>query len=161
MFEESFYHPRLNSQEHNYERISGNPTVRTKARTAQRGSVHEAHANPPAEPRLVKPATDAQQSRPNLTVVVVTAVGVGFALGYLAFRYQQLILRQSRLDEFLNYAQAWVREQGPKITEPIRQGIESTGSSVEQAFKKVGASHPLDSLNQFLRPKPRKFLGLF
>ena len=120
----------------------------------------QAHTNPPAESRMVEPATDAQQSRPNLTVVVVTAVGVGFALGYLAFRYQQLILSQSRLDEFLNYAQAWVREQGPKITDPIRQGIESTGSSVEQAFKKVGASHPLDSLNQFLRPKPRKFLGL-
>ena len=119
----------------------------------------EASAVPTAEP-AAKPATDAQQSHVNLTVAVVTAMGVGFALGYLAFRYQQLILRQSRLDEFLNYAQAWIREQGPRITEPIRQGIESTGSSVEQAFKKVGASHPLDSLNPFHRPKPRKFLGL-
>jgi len=122
------------------------------------GPLSEAHLNPPAEP--AKPAADAQQSNANLTVAIVTAVGVGFALGYLTFRYQQLILRQSRLDEFLNYAQAWIREQGPKITEPIRQGIESTGSSVEQAFKKVGASHPLDSLNLFHRPKPRKFLGL-
>ena len=119
----------------------------------------EAHADPPAE-LVAKPATDAQRSHVNLTVAVVTALGVGFALGYLTFRYQQLILSQSRLDEFLNYAQAWIREQGPKITEPIRQGIESTGSSVEQAFKKVGASHPLDSLNLFHRPKPRKFLGL-
>jgi hypothetical protein len=118
----------------------------------------EAHVNPTAEP--AKPAADVQQSNANLTVAIVTAVGVGFALGYLTFRYQQLILSQSRLDEFLNYAQAWIREQGPKITEPIRQGIESTGSSVEQAFKKVGASHPLDSLNLFHRPKPRKFLGL-
>jgi hypothetical protein len=119
----------------------------------------EASAVPTAEP-AAKPATDAQQSHVNLTVAVVTAMGVGFALGYLAFRYQQLILRQSRLDEFPNYAQAWIREQGPRITEPIRQGIESTGSSVEQAFKKVGANYPLDSLNPFHRPKPRKFLGL-
>ena len=119
----------------------------------------EASQVPTAEP-AAKPATDAQQSHVNLTVAVVTAMGVGFALGYLVFRHQQLILRQSRLDEFLNYAQAWIREQGPRITEPIRQGIESTGSSVEQAFKKVGASHPLDSLNPFHRPKPRKFLGL-
>ena len=96
----------------------------------------ETHADPPAEP-APQPATDAPQGHVNMTVAVVTAVGVGFALGYLTFRYQQLILRQSRLDEFLNYAQAWIREQGPKITEPIRQGIESTGSSVEQAFKKV------------------------
>jgi hypothetical protein len=120
----------------------------------------ETNAVPTAEPAPHKPASDAQQSHVNLTVTVITAVGVGFALGYLTFRYQQLILRQSRLDEFLNYAQAWIREQGPRITEPIRQGIESTGSSVEQAFKKVGASHPLDSLNPFHRPKPRRFLGL-
>jgi hypothetical protein len=119
----------------------------------------EASAVPTAEP-AAKPATDAQQSQVNLTAAVITAMGVGFALGYLAFRYQQLILRQSRLDEFLNYAQVWIREQGPRITEPIRQGIESTGSSVEQAFKKVGASYPLDSLNPFHRPKPRKILGL-
>ena len=118
-----------------------------------------ANAVPPAEP-AAKPAPDVQQSHVNLTVAIVTAVGVGFVLGYLTFRYQQLILSQSRLDEFLNYAQAWIREQGPRITEPIRQGIESTGSSVEQAFKKVGANHPLDSLNLFHRPKPRKFLGL-
>jgi len=119
----------------------------------------ETNAVPTPEP-AAKPTTDAQQSHVNLTVAVVTAMGVGFALGYLAFRYQQLILRQSRLDEFLTYAQAWIREQGPRITEPIRQGIESTGSSVEQAFKKVGANYPLDSLNLFHRPKPRKFLGL-
>jgi hypothetical protein len=120
----------------------------------------QAHADPPAEPE-VKSANDIHQNHVNLTVAVVTAVGVGFALGYLTFRYQQLILSQSRLDEFLNYAQAWIREQGPKITDPIRQGIESTGSSVEQAFKKVSASRPLDSLNLFNRPKPRKFLGVF
>jgi hypothetical protein len=118
-----------------------------------------ASAVPTAEP-VAKPAADPQQSHVNLTVALVTAIGVGFALGYLTFRYQQLILSQSRLDEFLNYAHAWIREQGPKITEPIRQGIESTGSSVEQALKKVGANYPLDSLNPFHRPKPRKFLGL-
>ena len=119
-----------------------------------------AHADSPAEAPVIKPPEEPPQNHVNLAVVVVTAMGVGFALGYLAFKHQQLILRQSRLDEFLNYAQAWIREQGPKITEPIMQGIESTGSTVEQAIKKVGASHPLESLNPFHRPKPRKFLGL-
>jgi len=112
-------------------------------------------AVPPVSPAVVT----APQSHVNLTTVV-TAVTVGFALGYLASRYQQLILSQSKIDEFINYAQAWIREQGPKITEPIRQGIESTGSSVESAFKKVSASRPLESLNLFPRPKPRKILGL-
>jgi hypothetical protein len=118
----------------------------------------EIHADPPPEPPVVKPTEDPPQGHVNITVAVVAAMGVGFALGYLTFKHQQLILRQSRLDEFLTYAQAWIREQGPKITEPIMQGIESTGSSVEQAIKKVGASHPLESLNLFHRPKPKKFL---
>ena len=115
-------------------------------------------ANPPAQP-VTPPVTHAQQSHANLTAAILTAVGLGFALGYLIARYQQLIVRQSRLDEFLNYAQAWIREQGPKIAEPIRHGLESTGSTVEQAFKKVSAGHPFESLNPFHRPKPRKFLG--
>jgi hypothetical protein len=98
-------------------------------------------------------------SRLNIPVVF-TAVAVGFALGYAVSRNQQLIISQSKIDEFINYAQDWIREQGPKIADPIKQGLESTGSSVEQAFKKVTASHPLESLNLFQRPKPRKFLGL-
>jgi uncharacterized protein HemX len=121
---------------------------------------------PPSEPRAdapaqppTQPAAHAQQSHLNLTAAILTAVGLGFALGYLVSRYQQLILRQSRLDEFLNYAQAWIREQGPKIAEPIRQGLESTGSTVEHAFKKVSAGHSFGSLNPFHHPKPRKFLG--
>jgi hypothetical protein len=112
----------------------------------------------PSEPPTPSPS-QAPASRVNITVVV-TAVTVGFALGYLVSRYQQLILSQSKIDEFINYAQAWIREQGPKITDPIKQGLESTGSSVEQAIKKVSASGPLESLSLFQRPKHRKFLGV-
>jgi hypothetical protein len=114
-----------------------------------------AHPSQPTTPSL----SEASPSRVNLTVVV-TAVTVGFALGYLVSRYQQTILSQSKIDEFINYTQAWIREQGPKITDPIKQGLESTGSSVEQAIKKVSASRPLESLNLFQRPKRRKFLGI-
>ena len=124
------------------------------------------HENPPDAAQPVTPPEHgpptlvaSPQSRVNLTVVV-TAVTVGFALGYLVSRYQQLILSQSKIDEFINYAQAWIREQGPKITDPIKQGLESTGSSMEQAIKKVSASRPLESLNFFQKPKPRKFFGL-
>ena len=117
-----------------------------------------AQAAHPSEPPTPSPS-QAPPSRVNITVVV-TAVTVGFALGYLVSRYQQLILSQSKIDEFINYAQAWIREQGPRITDPIKQGLESTGSSVEQAIKKVSASRPLESLNLFQRPKHRKFLGI-
>jgi hypothetical protein len=118
-------------------------------------------AAPAARPSeaLTSSPSQAPPSRVNITVVV-TAVTVGFALGYLVSRYQQLILSQSKIDEFINYAQAWIREQGPKITDPIKQGLESTGSSVEQAIKKVSASRPLESLSLFQRPKHRKFLGI-
>jgi hypothetical protein len=110
----------------------------------------------PSQPSTPSP-NQAPSNGVNITVVV-TAVTVGFALGYLVSRYQQLILSQSKIDEFINYAQAWIREQGPRITDPIKQGLESTGSSVEQAIKKVSASRPLEGL--FQRPKRRKFLGV-
>ena len=95
----------------------------------------------PSEP-VSSTAVTVPQNHVSLTVIV-TAVAVGFALGYAASRYQQQLLSQSKIDEFINYAQAWIREQGPKITDPIKQGLESTGSTVEQAIKKVSASHPL------------------
>ena len=125
-----------------------------------RPAQHSENPPPPATPPHPAPptVTATPQHRVNLTVVV-TALSVGFALGYLASRYQQLILSQSKIDEFINYAQAWIREQGPKITDPIKQGLESTGSSVEQAIRKVSASHPLESLSFLQRPKRRKFLG--
>jgi len=112
----------------------------------------------PSEP-LSSTAVTVPQNHVSLTVIV-TAVAVGFALGYAASRYQQQLLSQSKIDEFINYAQAWIREQGQKITDPIKQGLESTGSTVEQAIKKVSASHPLESFNFLQRQKPRKFLGL-
>src|ERR1700693_3702446 len=112
-------------------------------------------AVPPVSPTVVT----APQSHVSLTAVVA-AVTVGFVLSYLAFRYQQQLLSQSKIDEFIRYAQAWIREQGPKIADPIKQGLESTGSSVEQAIKKVSASRPLESLHLLHRPKPRKFFGL-
>ena len=110
------------------------------------------------EPPKAKPATTPSR-RVNITVVA-TALAVGFAAGYLVSRYQQLIVSQTKLDQFINYAQDWIREQGPKITDPIKQGLESTGSTVEQAMKRVSASRPLESLNLFQRQTQRKFLGL-
>jgi hypothetical protein len=119
---------------------------------------NEAKSVSPPEP--VNPSAVAPpQSRAPIGAVV-TALAVGFALGYAASRYQHLLLRQSKIDEFIDYAQGWIREQGPKIADPIRRSLESTGSSVEQAFKKVSANVPLESLNLLHRPKPRKFLGI-
>jgi hypothetical protein len=114
-----------------------------------------------ADPVSEAPANDRERaSQINLTGVVLAAAGIGFILGYLACRYESLILRQSRIDELLENAQAWLREQGPKIADPLRQGLESTSSTVGEALKKVSASNPLDSLNLFNRPKPRKFFGI-
>ena len=118
----------------------------------------EAQPVPPPEP--VNPSAAAPPQSRIPIAVIVTAVAVGFALGYAVSRYQDLILRQSKIDEFIDYAQAWIREQGPKIADPIKRSLESTGSSVEQAIKKVSASVPLESLNLLQRPKPRKFLGI-
>jgi hypothetical protein len=118
----------------------------------------EAKAVPPAEP--VNPSAVAPPQGRTPIAVIVSAVAIGFALGYAVSRYQDLILRQSKIDQFIDYAQAWIHEQGPKIADPIKRSLESTGSSVEQAIKKVSASVPLESLNLLQRPKPRKFLGI-
>jgi hypothetical protein len=121
---------------------------------------------PRKEEEGADPVSEAPPNHPerasqiNLTGVVLAAAGIGFILGYLACRYESLILRQSRIDELLENAQAWLREQGPKIADPLRQGLESTSSTVGEALKKVSASNPLDSLNLFNRPKPRKFFGI-
>jgi hypothetical protein len=88
-------------------------------------------------------ALEPPQNRANLAFAIFAGVGVGFLLGYLISRYEQSISRQSRLDEFLEYAQDWIHEQGPKIAQPIRQGLESASSTVEQAIKKVSAANPL------------------
>jgi hypothetical protein len=114
---------------------------------------------PPTAPPVSPPVVTAPQSHVSLTTVV-TAVSVGFVLGYLVSRYQQQLLSQSKIDEFIHYAQAWIREQGPKIADPIKQSLESTGSSVEQAIKKVSSSHPLESFNFLPRQKHKKLLGL-
>jgi hypothetical protein len=119
---------------------------------------NEAKSVSPPEP-VDPPAVVPPQSRAPIAVIV-SAVAIGFALGYAVSRYQDLILRQSKIDQFIDFAQAWIHEQGPKIADPIKRSLESTGSSVEQAIKKVSASVPLESLNLLHRPKPRKFLGI-
>jgi hypothetical protein len=102
-----------------------------------------------ASPAAIEPA----QNRSDLALAILAGVGAGFILGYLVSRYEQTILRQTKLDAFLEYAQEWLQEQGPKITQPIRRGLESTGSTFEQAIKKVSASNPLDSLSFLNRSK--------
>jgi hypothetical protein len=112
----------------------------------------------------VQPTQPAQVSRPiNVGLIIIAAATVGFAAGYAVSRYEQTLLRQSRLDEFLDYAGDWVREHGPKITDPIKQGFESTSSTVGQAFKDVAKSAPkFDQLNPFRQPPKRKpVFGLF
>jgi hypothetical protein len=129
-------------------------------RPAQHNENPPTTEQPVATPQSVPANLPVPAANPVNLNVIVTAVVVGFALGYAAARYQQSIIGQSKIDEFINNAQDWIREQGPKLADPIKHGLESTGSTVEQAFKKVSASRPLESLNVFHRPKPRKFLGL-
>jgi hypothetical protein len=130
-----------------------------------RPASHNAEPSSEAQPvenpvTAAPPVTEPQQNLSTLTVAILAGVGAGFILGYLVARYEQAILRQTKLDEFLEYAQKWIQQQGPKIAEPIRQGLESTGSTVEQALKKVASANPFDSIPFLNRSKHRKFLGI-
>ncbi len=122
----------------------------------------EAVGNTPiAEPPGMNPG---QAPRPaNVGLFIAIAATVGFAAGYAFSRYEQAILRQSRLDEFLDYAGDWAREHGPKIADPLKQGLEATGTTVGQALKDIAASAPkFDKFNPFRQPPKRKpVFGLF
>jgi hypothetical protein len=104
----------------------------------------------------------ATQRPVNVGLIIVAAATAGFALGYALSRYEQSLQSQSRLDDFLDNAGDWFREQGPKITEPIKQGFETTSTTVGQALKDVAASAPkLEQLNPFRAPKRKPVFGLF
>jgi hypothetical protein len=123
-----------------------------------RPASHNTEPSAEAQPAetLATPASAVPEPPPNrssVALAIFAGVGIGFLLGYLFSRYEQAILRQTKLDEFLEYAQDWIHQQGPKIAQPIRQGLESTGSTVGQAIRKVSAANPLDSLHFLSRSK--------
>jgi hypothetical protein len=109
---------------------------------------NETGPSPQAAPSA--PASAATPSRRDVNVgLLLTAVAAGFALGYFIARYEEVILRESKLNELIDTMQAWIREQGPKLADPIRHGLESAGSSWDQAVKKVSS-----------RRGPRSFIFL-
>jgi len=111
--------------------------------TARHGreEIASQQSNPPVEP----------VPHPNISAAVVTAFGVGFILVYLAFRNEERVLRQTKLDRFLDHADEWIRKQGSKITNPIRQRLESTVATVDQAFKSRGSN--VDNLIKKVRSR--------
>ena len=95
---------------------------------------------------IVEGPTAASGSSVNLTLVL-TAAAAGFALGYVLARYQEVLIRESKLDALIDSTQAWIRDQAPKIADPIRQGLESAGSTWDHAVKKVGSGRPMGLLD--------------
>ncbi len=112
----------------------------------------EAESVSQPEPAATAPSSAVNQSTnptdSSLNVgLILTAAAAGFALGYVLARYQEVLIRESKLDELIDSTQSWIREQGPRIADPIRQGLESAGSTWDQAVKKVNTSRPLSFLS--------------
>lgn len=99
-------------------------------------------------PGVEKPAA-AHGSNLNIGLIL-TVAAAGFALGYVLARYQEVLIRESKLDDLIDSTQAWIREQGPKIADPIRQGLESAGTTWDQAVRKV-SSRPVRGALSFFR----------
>ena len=95
---------------------------------------------------IVEGPTAASGSHLNVTLIL-TAAAAGFALGYVLARYQEVLVRESKLDALIDSTQAWIRDQAPKIADPIRQGLESAGSTWDQAVKKVSSGRPMGLLS--------------
>ncbi|HYY28333.1 MAG TPA: hypothetical protein VE860_10330 [Chthoniobacterales bacterium] len=114
------------------------------------------NGDPPNEPAPQgapsPPTSVTAPSRSDVNAgVILIAVAAGFALGYVVARYQEIILRESKFDELVDTLQAWIREQGPKLADPIRQSLESAGSTWDEAVKKVGSRRGVRSFNFFGR----------
>jgi len=95
---------------------------------------------------IVEGPTAASGNHLNVTLIL-TAAAAGFALGYVLARYQEVLVRESKLDALIDSTQAWIRDQAPKIADPIRQGLESAGSTWDQAVKKVSSGRPMGLLS--------------
>jgi hypothetical protein len=113
------------------------------------GPRHKAHNNSgekTGEETIVEATQPvlAPRQAPPYALAVATAFGFGIAVGYLLFKHQESILHQTKLDDFLDATNDWIHEQSPKIADPIRQGLESTGTTFNQAMKSTGSN--LDDL---------------
>jgi hypothetical protein len=111
---------------------------------------NESEPAPQAVPSPPTSVTTPSRSDVNAGVILI-AVAAGFALGYVVARYQEIILRESKLNELVDTMQAWIREQGPKLADPIRHSLESAGSTWDEAVKKVSSRRGLSSFNFFGR----------
>jgi hypothetical protein len=111
---------------------------------------NESEPAPQAVPSPPTSVTTPSRSDVNAGVILI-AVAAGFALGYVVARYQEIILRESKLNELVDTMQAWIREQGPKLADPIRHRLESAGSTWDEAVKKVSSRRGLSSFNFFGR----------
>jgi hypothetical protein len=114
------------------------------------GQRNESEPTPQAAPSPPTSVTTPSRSDVNAGVILI-AVAAGFALGYVVARYQEIILRESKLNELVDTMQAWIREQGPKLADPIRQSLESASSTWDEAVKKVSSRRGLRSFNFFGR----------
>lgn len=111
---------------------------------------NESEPVPQAAPSAPGSVTSHSRSDVN-AALILTAVAAGFALGYVVARYQESILRESKLNELVDTMQAWIREQGPKLADPIRHRLESAGSTWDEAVRKVSSRSGRRSFNLFGR----------
>jgi hypothetical protein len=118
----------------------------------QNGDPPRNESDPPPQAAPSEPASAASASPSNFNIgLLLTAAAAGFAVGYVVARYQEIILRESKLNELIDTMQAWIREQGPKFADPIRQSLESAGSTWDEALKKVTPRRDPRSFNLFGR----------
>jgi hypothetical protein len=106
----------------------------------------------PPTPGAAPVVKETAERGTNVNLGLILTVGVvGFALGYVLARYQEVLIRESKIDDLIESTRAWIRDQGPKIADPIRQGLESAESTWDQAVKKVRSNRPSGVLSFFQR----------
>jgi hypothetical protein len=96
--------------------------------------------------------------RDNFLAIFVSAVGIGFLLGYLVSRQQEEAHREQWAENLSRQIKDWLNEQGRRAAAPLKEGLDYARSAAEQASSK-GIEYSRH-LNPFYHEAKRRFFNI-
>jgi hypothetical protein len=94
-----------------------------------------------------------------LTIVLAGSVVLSVLLGYCLSRMEKNSRRERLVEDWMREATNWIGQHGRKIAVPIKEGLETTRSAVEDAaHSTVRAGR---QVSPFFKKQKRSLLNLF
>ncbi len=101
------------------------------------------------------------RQKPNMTFSAILAGSILFSvlLGYRISRMQEESKRQRLMEDWMRELMKWIRQNGRKIADPIKGGLEATKSAVEEVSH--SSARAGRQVQPFFEQQKRSFLNLF